>query len=232
MILSVHLIAPGVWQSGEYLRGECPTEGGPGRNAQAQPPRVYRPGWWACATRPETGRRVQLGSAQLRSVMAAGMRRRTVMLRKEARGKRASSRSGPNSVSTEGRERGTVRPPGSREMSADETKKAARQQQSMSRCRLVRPKHRVDSVLPVFGGQAEHGPGRAALQMGCRIIRLPNARTSGPICVSSRRDVVAGRLQDRTCRTGSRLTGRVRVGGAACTRPKQMPVPSLTAAWR
>lgn len=76
----------------------------------------------------------------------------------------------------------------------------------MSRCGLVRPKHRVDSVLPVCGGQAEHGPGRAALQMGCRIIRLPNARTSGPICVSSRRDVVAARLQDRSCRTRSRLT--------------------------
>lgn len=50
----------------------------------------------------------------------------------------------------------------------------------MSSSGLVRPKHRVDSVLPVCGGQAEHGPGRAALQMGCRIIRLPNARTSGP----------------------------------------------------
>lgn len=44
--------------------------------------------------------------------------------------------------------------------------------------------------------------------MGCRIICLPNARTSGPLCVSSRRDVVAGRLQDRTCRTCTRQTSR------------------------
>lgn len=99
----------------------------------------------------------------------------------------------------------------------------------MSSSGLVRPKHRVDSVLPVCGGQAEHGPGRAALQMGCRIIRLPNARTSGPLL----------RVFASGCRGGT-LTGhdlqvtdgRVRVGGAACTSPKQMPVPSLTAAWR
>lgn len=157
------------------------------------------------------GRRLRgvYSSAQLRSVMAAGMRRRSVKLRSEARGKRASSRSGPNSVSTEGRERGTLRPQGSREMSADETKKGGQTQQSMSRCGLVRPKHRVDSVLPVCGGQSEHGPGRPALQMGCRIIRLPNARTSGPICVSSRRDVVAARLQERSCRTRSK-TDRTR----------------------
>lgn len=156
------------------------------------------------------GRRLRgvYSSAQLRSVMAAGMRRRSVKLRSEARGKRASSRSGPNSVSTEGRERGTLRPQGSREMSADETKKGGQTQQSMSRCGLVRPKHRVDSVLPVCGGQSEHGPGRPALQMGCRIIRLPNARTSGPICVSSRRDVVAARLQERSCRTRSKTDRR------------------------
>lgn len=67
----------------------------------------------------------------------------------------------------------------------------------MSSSGLVRPKHRVDSVLSVCGGQAEHGPGRPALQMGCRIICLPNARTSGPLCVSSRRGVVAARLQDK-----------------------------------
>lgn len=77
----------------------------------------------------------------------------------------------------------------------------------MSRSGLVGPKHRVDSVLPGSGGQAEHGPGRAALQMGCRIIRLPNARTSGTFCVSSRRGVVAGRLPHTTCRTRTRLTG-------------------------
>lgn len=114
-------------------------------------------------------------------------------------------------------------------------KQKRRPEAAMSSSGLVRPKHRVDSVLPVCGGQAEHGPGRAALQMGCRIIRLPNARTSGPICVSSRRDVVAGRLQGRTCRTCSKTVQtdrRERVGGAACTSPKQMPVPSLTAAWR
>lgn len=224
-MLSIHLIAPGVWKSGEYLRGGCPTKGGPGRNAQAQLPRVCRPGWWARATRPETGSLVQLSSAQVGD--GSGRTAQDCEVTERIEKGVASSRPGPVGVSTEGLEEGGPTTPGTWEMSADETKRR-RPDAAVSSSGLVRPKHRVDSVLPACGGQAEHGPGRPGLQMGWRIICLPNARTSGPRCVSSRRDAVAEGLQHTTCR---RLTG-LRVGGAACTSPKQMPVPSLTAAWR
>lgn len=75
---------------------------------------------------------MRLSSAQLSD--GSGHAAQDCDVTERSEGEEASSRSGPNSVSTEGRKRGALRPQGAREMSADETKKATRQTQQ---CRAL-----------------------------------------------------------------------------------------------
>ena len=148
VVLSIHLIAPGVWKSGEYLRRGCPAnqrwtrEKCSGVAAACMSPRMVG----SCNQAGDReSRAAQLGSAQFSD--GSGHAAQDCDMTEGSERGVASSRSRAGQCFNRGPREGGPTTPGSWEMSADETK-GRRPNTAMSNSRLVRPKHRIDSVLP------------------------------------------------------------------------------------